>query len=313
MEKCTHKAIIGILSGVVFALAAISSCHAEGNSQNITELPMDDIRTYLKETGQKGFSFDSDMKFPAVPEFLYWRSWEDLYGKGGVAVQFQGRKLMVKLGFIRGSFDSYTQTYKAEPVISLLVNESELAMFPYLSSGQSARYVWTNTVGTLNVTIEFLGQAVKISNNANTSEQVTVLYSDLLRTWVDFASSYCSEHLAKKYCIVPQRLWYGSLYKLGWVVTKNTPLYYTTAMPQDYVELFLQESIAPDFKKSYKPISYSLPLRLTFVLSPSQADVWEIRQMTAEEAGNEMVAEYKNAKTPSISALLSVAGIEVIK
>lgn len=313
MKKCIHKVIIGILSGVVFALAAISSCHAEVNPQNITELPLDDIRAYLMETGQKGFSFDSEVKVPAVPEYLDWRSWEDLYGKGGVDAQLQGRKLKVKPGFIRGSFDSYTQTYKAEPVISLLVNESELAMFPYLRSGQSAHYVWTNSVGTLNVTIEFLGQTVKISNNANTSEQVTVLYSDLLTTWVDFASSYCSEHLAKKYCIVPQRLWNGSLYKLGWVVTENTPLYYTTAMPQDYVELFLQESIAPDFKKSYKPISYSLPLRLTFILSTLQTDVWGVRQMTAEEAGNEMVAEYKNHKYPSIISSLSVPGIEVAK
>ncbi|MHB9139542.1 MAG: hypothetical protein ACYC4Q_09080 [Victivallaceae bacterium] len=313
MKKCTHKAIISILSGVIFALAAISSCHAEVNSKSITELPMDDIRTYLKETGQKGFSFDNDIKVPTVPEFLYWRSWEDLYGKGGVDVQFQGRKLKVKLGFIRGGFDLYTQTYKAEPVISLVVNESQLVMLPYLRSGQSARYVWTNTVGTLNVAIEFLGQTVKISNNANTSEQVTVSYSDLLAAWVDFASSYCSAHLAKKYCIVPQRLWNGSIYKLGWVVTENTPLYYTTAMPQDYVELFLQESTAPDFKKSYKPISYSLPLRLTFVLSPSQTDVWEIRQMTAEEAGNEMVAEYKNHKHLSMFSSLSVPGMEVAK
>ena len=313
MKKCTHKAIIGILSGVVFALAAISSCHAAVNSPNISELPLDDIRTYLMKTGQKGFSVDSDMKVPAVPEFLYWPSWEDLYRKGGVDVQFQGRKLLVKLGFIRGNFDSYTQTYKAEPVISLLVNESELAMFPYLRSGQSARYVWTNTAGTLNATIEFLGQTVKISNTANTSEQATVSYSNLLTTWANFASSYCSAHLAKKYCIVPQRLWNGSLNKLGWVVTENTPLYYTTAMPQDYVELFLQESTAPDFKKSYKPISYSLPLRLTFVLSPAQADVWEIRQMTAEEAGNEMVAEYKSHKYSSMFSSSSVPGIEVAK
>jgi len=298
---------------VVFALAAISSCHAEVNSQNTTELPLDDIRTYLTETGQKGFSFDSEMKVPAVPEYLDWRSWEDLYRKGGVDVQFQGRKLMLKLGFIRGSFDSYTQTYKAEPVITLLVNESELVMFPYLRYGQSARYVWTNTAGTLNVAIEFLGQTVRISNNANPSEQVTASYSDLLTTWVDFASNYCSEHLAKKYCIVPQRLWNGSLYQLGWVVTENTPLYYTTAMPQDYVELFLQESTAPEFKKSYKPISYSLPLRLTFVLSTFQTDVWGIRQMTAEEAGNEMVAGYKNHKYPSIFPSLSLPGIEVAK
>lgn len=312
MKKCTHKTIIGILSGLVFALAAIS-CHAEVSYSNITELPMEDIRSYLTETEQKGYSFDSDIKVPAVTEFLYWRSWEDLYRKGGVDVQFQGRKLMVKLGFIRGSFDSYTQTYKAEPVINLFVNESESAMFPYLRSGQSARYVWTNTVGTLNITIEFLGQAVKISNNANTSEQVIVSYSGLLTTWADSASSYCSGHLAKNYCIVPQRLWNGSLYNLGWVVTENTPLYFTTAMPQDYVELFLQEPTAPEFKKSYKPISYSLPLRLTFVLSPSQADVWEIRQMTAEEAGNEMVAGYKNHKYPSIFTSLSVPGIEVTK
>ena len=304
MEKYAQKAITGILLVAVFTLMATSSCRAEANSTNLTDLSLDNMQAYLKATGQEGFSLNRGIKVPAVPEFVGWTNWGEIYLKGGIDVQIMGNSLLVKVGFIRGTFDSYTKTYKAEPVITL---QNESAMAPYLRSGQSNHYI----LGTQDVYAEFMGQSVRIINYTNASEEVTISCSDLLAKWATYASDHCAKHLDKTYCLVPQILWNGSYKQYGWVTTENKPLYYTTSTPQDYVDLYKQ--LPPNYVNEYRPTAYSLALRLAFVLSPSQADIWEIRQMTAEEAGDAMVDESKNHKNIFTPSSLNVTGIEVVK
>lgn len=96
---------------------------------------------------------------------------------------------------------------------------------------------------------------------------------------MNYASRFAKEIDGKKYYLVPQTLWSGNAYLHGFVVTADTPLYYTTGFPQDYVELYKEESGVP----SYKPAAYSLALHLAFKLISGSNNVWEVKEMTEAE------------------------------
>lgn len=272
------------------------------DSQNHSVSILNGINGYLKETDQAQLALAVNVDIPAAPEFIGWNAlMSDLYANWGVDHQFTGHKLMVRLGFIRGDFDVYTQNYKAVPVVSIY-DVSENLLYGYLRVGPSKNYVG----GTLDVRMEFNGQTVEILNYKNTSERVTIQYSDLLAKWTAYASNNCSNYLSKKYCIVPQYLWDGA-HHYGFVVTANTPLYYTTNLPQDFVELYKEEA----GNTNYKPIGYSLALRLAFVLSPDQKNIWEIRPMTPEEIGEAMLERSRNHVIHSDSSVPATPGIKL--
>ena len=254
--------------------------------------------SYLTETYNKSLPIIGSAKVPDTPEFIGWNgTWRDLYVDWGVDRQFLGHKLTVKLGFIRGDFDSYTQTYKAEPVVTILDNsiENSNVICSYLARGASANRNWTNAIGPISITISFNGQAVTISNSANPTEQITVSYSELLAQWTGFASRNARTIFGTKYYVVPQSLWVGG-HRNGFVVTTNSPLYYTTGLPQDFIELYKQENSTVN--PNYKPVAYSLALRLAFVLLPDQKNTWEIRPMTPEEVGEAILEGARTSVMP---------------
>lgn len=284
--------------GIMPATSPLSAYAAD--SQNHADSILSEMSGYLTETGQESLSVADSAAVPIAPEFIGWNvTWVDLYENWGVDHQFAGHKLTVKLGFVRGVFDAYTQTYKAEPVIKL-IDSSDNLTYPYLRVGPSKNYIG----GSLDVRIEFNGQTVDILNYKNTAERVKIPYADLLAKWTAYASRNCSNHLGKKYCLVPQYLWDGAR-RYGFVATANTPLYYTTNLPQDYVELYKEEAGTIN----YKPIAYSLALRLAFVLSPDQRDIWEIRVMTPEEIGEAML-ERSKTRTILCDNLLPTTGVK---
>ncbi|HAH31129.1 MAG TPA: hypothetical protein DCL44_02325 [Elusimicrobia bacterium] len=275
-------AVWGIMSGMPKVSAA--------DFQNQSGSMLNEIKTYLKGTGQEAISLAANTEVPVAPEFVGWDATGDnLLINGGVSRQFSGHTLVAKLGFIRGNFDSYTQTYKTETVVTVYDWTANI-ICPYYSVGQNMKSVF----GDLEVQVIFNGQTVEIQNNKNTSEQATIQYSDLVASWTSYASGNCSTHLGTKYCLVPQYLWNG-VHRFGFVATTNTPLYYTTNLPQDFIELYKQEPS----NINYKPIAYSLALRLAFILSPDQKNSWQIRPMTSEEVGEAML---NRARTYAISS-----------
>ena len=290
MKNHICKVVAGILSVIATPL-----CQAvEPTFSNLANLSLDNLQPYL----------EAGIPVRAAPEFVNWENLADPYNlKAGIDVQFLGQRTTVTLGFIRGSFDAYTQTFKTEPVISLHVNGNTNTS-PYVRPGQALDSYWSGTGWDSHLITKFDGNYVTISNFKNPSEMAFVYLSDLREKWKIGASRYCSKHLNKKYCLVPQNLWNDSReHQSGFVITENTPLYYTTSMPQDYVDLFKQRP--PDYAFNFKPIAYSLALRLTFVLSDPVMQVWQIRQMTAEEAADVMLDESKSHKQPFASPSLS--------
>lgn len=244
-----------------------------------------DIASLLK-TSEQDISLSPDThKIPPPQTFIGWNtSWQDLLITGAMEQQFAGHRLAIRLGFIRGNFDTYTQTYKAEPV-AFLYDLTDDLVYPYLRAGSEKNCQG----GTLDVWIKFSGKTVEIRNNKNVSEQTTFQFSDLLAKWTTFASSYCSTYFDAKYCLVPQRLWDG-MNHYGYVTSTSFPLYHTTNLPQDYVELYKEENGNTHFK----PIAHSLPIRFAFVLSPDQKYLWGLRTMTAAEVGDAMIDRSKH-------------------
>lgn len=222
-----------------------------------------------------------------APELVFWNvSWEDLNINCEKSFKLNGNNLAVKLGFIRGNFDSYSQTYKAEPIVALR-NVDGNFVYPFIRVGQRIDNTWNTGTASGRVSVEFQAKTVAVTDSYNTAQSVSIPYSELVAKWNEHASAFCSWHLGKKYCLVPQNFWDGSYHQSGFVLAEGSPLSAVTAFPQDYVALFREE---PDtFTPSYRPIVYSLALRLAFVLSPNQKNVWEIRQMTAAEIGEAMV------------------------
>jgi len=217
-------------------------------------------------------------------------TWDDLYVNWGVDRQFLGQKLTVKLGFIRGAYDSYAQTYKAQPVVSLIHQYSGgCTVAPYLVVGRSQNFNLANSAGALDVTAMFDGRTLTISNYFNTGEQIQISYAELLEKWVAFASAryvYCS---GKKYFMVPQSIWNGDAFHLGFSVSENASLYSTTNCPQDFVELYKETAGTT----TYNPLAYSLPTRLAFLLPQNGMGNWSVRQMTAAEVGEALVARLR--------------------
>jgi hypothetical protein len=210
---------------------------------------------------------------------------------GGVAVQFLGADLVIKLGFHRGSFDAFSQTYRANPIVNVIsLTSTDSFKLWSINSGGSLDLVTATTKSEF--TIRFYGGDVTLQAKSGASpEKEIVSYKNLLSSWTSFAAKNCGSYLGKRYCIAPQVLWNNPQYNSngypidagyfrgGFVVTESSPLHYATSLPQDYVEAFRGRN----GQYTYTPKAYSLPLYLTFELSPTQKDTWELREMTEGE------------------------------
>lgn len=267
--------------------------HAADAQDNFNSA-LNGITSDVKENGQENIPVPTSVDVSTKPDYIQWQAWSEYPSGGAIKKPFARHNLWLELGFIRGDFDEYTQTYRAEPVITLRDSSDKLT-YAYLRSGSSANCIG----GSLNIHLEFNKQTVYINDNY-TSEQATIKYSDLLAKWASFASGTCADHLGKKYCLISQYLWDGFFWRYGFVATTGTPLYYTTNLPQDFVELYKDKP----GNSNYKPVAYSLALRLAFVLSPfSTPTQWEIREMTSVEVAEAMLARSSVRATPSGSFL----------
>lgn len=262
-------------------------CPATGYAidfQGRSNSALSELEMYLEDGGKEILPASAESDVPRAPEYITFTDGaEETLDNGGINRKFGGHSVYVKLLFLRGNYDPYTQTYKSIPAVSIH-DATAASMGKSILSGENYNF----TFNDLKLYVEFAGKAVTLKNNSVPSESVTLEYDDLLLAWAANASKYCSIHLSAKYCFVPQHYWDGA-HHYGLVVSSNTPLYYTTGFPQDFVELYKTEN----GNLSFKPIAFSLSIRSAFVLSPDQRYLWEFRPMTAEEVGEAMIDRTK--------------------
>jgi len=212
-----------------------------------------------------------------------WDWWvEDLTVAGWNDFVLDGHKLSVRVRFINGGFDQYAKTYKAAPVIQLKDFDKGLT-YPYVRVGERRTFVGEK----LDVGLEFNKPTIIIRNHLNPTEQKTLQYSELLKAWNELALRTCSDRLGRKICLYSQTMWDGTAWRYGFVVTEDAPLYYTTNLPQEYVELYKFEG----GEWIYKPTAFSPATRLAFIYAPNVIKSWRIREMTDEELGEVIVGD----------------------
>lgn len=289
MNAYSVKVIVLCYAGLLFLAAKPSEVHAIDVRERYNSA-FSEVESYLKDTGQGVLPAAASVDAPLAPEYIGFNvDGNEALNNGAISCQLGGHTIYAKFLFLRGNYDPYTQTYKSVPAVS--VHDATAALVaPVVLSGQGFSFTFKD----LSFYVGFKGKAVTLRNNNVSAESVTLQYEDLLSAWAANAAKHCGLHLTGKYCLVPQYYWDGAANHYGFVSSANTPLYYTTGLPQDFVELYKTEN----GETSFKPIAFSLPLRSAFVLSPDQKYIWEFRPMTAEEVGEAMV----NRTKPLISA-----------
>lgn len=220
-------------------------------------------------------------------DFAFWNaSFGDLYTNCEKSFKVNGNNFAVRLSFVRGGYDAYSQTYKAEPIVSLR-NIDGNRVYPFIRIGQRIDYPWGTGSSSGRIFVEFQPQSVVVTDFYDSAQTVSIPYLELIEKWNAHSSGFCSWYLGRKYCLVPQTFWDGAYHQYGFAVTEGASLYPATGRPQDYVGLFREEPTT--FAPTYRQIVYSLALRLAFVLSPNLKNTWELRPMTAAEVGEVMV------------------------
>jgi hypothetical protein len=276
---------------IVFLADIVHAVDYPRNFESVLRSGCDEFRSSAAE-----FQEGDELLATKALDVVYWNaSFGDVYASLEKNFTLNGNNLAIKLGFIRGDFDSYSQTYKAKPVVALRNVDANL-VFSFIRFGQRVDNGWNTAATSGRVFVGFQAQSVEVTDFYDATKSVSIPYSELVSKWSEHASAYCSWYAGKKYCLVPQTFWDGSYHQSGFVLSEGGPLYSTTSLPQDYVGLFREEPSS--FTPSYRPIVYSLALRLAFVLSPNQKNVWEIRQMTTAEVGEAMVDRMSTLTLP---------------
>lgn len=269
-----------IVWGILFAVPS-PDAHA-ADSQDDFYSALNGITSYIKEDGQQHPPVPNRADVQTSTDSVYWGWWVEHVG-GWSEQLFAGHRLGVRIGFINGGFDQYAKTYKAEPVVQLKDLDKDLT-YPYVRVGQSRTFIGEK----LKISLEFNKPTITIRNNLLSQEQKTIQYSELLQQWTELASRTCLDRLGRKICLFSQTIWDGTAWRYGFVATEGTPLYYTTNLPQEFVELYKSEN----GERIYKPIAYSPALLLAFMYVPRPVNgEWNIRKMTDEELGEVIVGD----------------------
>lgn len=219
---------------------------------------------------------------------------EDLCVNGGVTFQFRNYKYALKLGFRKGKYDNYVKNYKTSRVLLLtdMTYYSSKAtldeLFPMLvdivdTTGSTSFERFLGTDEGL-VIKKFSSYLDMIYVNKTTGEEELVLsvkLSELAKNWAADAERYALKYNGRKIYAVPQVLpeYSETGNPFGFVVSEGSPLYHTTGLPLDFVEVY-RYNFDTDLTL-YKPVAYSIPMSIAF--EKKDDGDWDIRDINSQE------------------------------
>lgn len=218
---------------------------------------------------------------PISAELYAADNWK-LFDWGAKTFEFEGSTYAIKLSFVRGQYDPFAKTFKAEARYTLADVTKVYDTVTYWHARVMKGDIETFGIGGNKELWIFLSNGTVIvkcydKTAGKSSEVVSFPYKELRDLWAQNAWADMYWINGKNYFFVPQQTWDGAVVRGGFVISQGEPFYYTSAMPIDYVELYRVQ----DGLTTYTPIGYSVPTMKAFDFLGQ--DTWMARDMTTEE------------------------------
>lgn len=249
----------------------------------------------------------SELKAPAPkpapgPASIKWDyQTVDIDSAGRWPFEWKGKKYAVKLLFMRGAYDTYVKTFKARPYFCLqdITDPAGALTWPYrpLDGSEAVNFYFENEGWDDYLSVARNGGNLTVSacdKDDKCSELLSFAARLLYEDWRAMSKDRALPVAGRKLFLVPQLSYDGETMAYGYVISENSPLYFTTGMPQDYVQLFRDGS---DGFYDFRPKAYSLATKLVFEMAPpAEGDIhpsWTVREMDGteiQEALDEMLA-----------------------
>lgn len=298
----TNKTLKFLSLVIFFAAAPLIAAETVNNGAKREKLG-DIAREYLTGTSQPNLVVNVDAAsgeegmLPGEPSALatylgslkWQQTDEERYLNGAWQVQFFGRIISFKLGFIRGAFNSLADTYKTTPVAMLAditdLDYGESKDYPYALIGSAGCFQTPS--GPFHFAFAAAKLTVSGCVNGQSNSSVfnrTITYQQWLDVWTKNASKYCGI-VVKDYCFMPQTLYKSDkTFRLGLIVDKGAPLSGGGGLAADSVELCKGTGDSGVCAKNVD----SPPLNLAFAFVPQGTDIaWDIYSNTKDKFAEE--------------------------
>ncbi|MDO8804503.1 MAG: hypothetical protein Q7R35_08725 [Elusimicrobiota bacterium] len=241
--------------------------------------------------------------YTPLPQELSWQhSLQELFIDGGMQFEYAGRKYSIKLGFDRGTYDSYVQNYKSLHIFifsQIRIGEAEaFSVWPIVKLYKSNSASLTLNDGRI-IRLAVEGGSVMIYTNTG-AKITSFLYAQFWSVWEQNAYRYPRNYKGVTGYFVPQSIPINNTYRSGYVVSESYPYFPTTRMPLDFVELYKYD--AANTAYTYKPTAYSIPLGLVFKFSGGvTGNYWVLDELRPEDLQDALADELKSDRELNIT------------
>ncbi len=223
-----------------------------------------------------------------MPYFKY----EPLMLDGGISFRVEDRTFAVKMGFLKGQYDDYVKTYKPKLVVfasdvTEFINGDDNHLFIQtmdIISGNSHEYSMSlNPLDNNSKRVEFGYSSGRITVFLMGQEELIAQWdlNELLKAWAKAAEKNVLQYNGKRIYAVPQVIndYMHDVDRFGYVLSEGSPLYHTTGLPLDFMEVCRHPKYQDLF--SYKPVGYSIPLGIALEKRPEGG--WLVRGIDSDE------------------------------
>ncbi|OGS50895.1 MAG: hypothetical protein A3J79_05435 [Elusimicrobia bacterium RIFOXYB2_FULL_62_6] len=186
--------------------------------------------------------------------------------------------------FGRGSYDPYVKAYKAKLQVMVYNWEGSPGLCGPLNAQEGYDFlVFDGPRDHVNV---FLNEGnlvvMGVDDKSNYEQLAAVPVRSLLETWQRWAKENEPVKVGGRTFYMSQQASYQKigedyLWTYGYVLSENLPAQIATGLPQDYVELFRQNTAG---FLDFRPKAYSMALGLVFEYKyTGEVPAWNVRQM----------------------------------
>lgn len=228
---------------------------------------------------------------------MWFHSAQELYVDGGRQFEYSGRKYSIKLGFERGEYDSYVKNYKAVPgVIVADITGASCTIWKIrkLSEIQNTDSLFTSGANEGLFNVGYYNNAVYIRTPA-WANIASFDYTALRSAWEENAKRYSRYTERNTTYFVPQSYWDPTprRHRYGYVISEYAPYYPESGVPLDYMELYTGNE-----PYEYKPMTYCIPLGLTFRHKGKEGQPWQwgVKDLTPGDLQDALADELKGRK-----------------